>query len=146
MIPYLIVDPRNSLQKARRPELAKFAKANGIKEFVYPNGRREPIDEAPAVLIRQELAKRGLTRIPIPNRSIGTMPGGREPRPMQPQTNGVEVDAEADLARQFMEAPKSEAKPVSEMDIRELRSAAKARGVKLERTDNMAKIREKLGG
>lgn len=145
MIPYLIVDPRSQLQKARRPELAKFAKANGINEFVYPNGRKEPIEEAPAVLIRAELMKRGLTRIPIPNRSIGTMPGAREP------VNVNEVDADADMARQFMTAPAAapvEEKPktVADMGINELRAMAKARGIKLERGDTMAKLREKLGG
>lgn len=143
MIPYLIVDPRSPLQKARRPELARFARQHGITEYVYPNGRREPIDEIPAVIIRKVLMERGLTRIPIPNRSIGTMPNAREP------VNVNEVSADADLERQFMSAPppvEEPSKPVSEMSINELRAAVKAKGIKLERGDSMAKLREKLGG
>lgn len=143
MIPYLIVDPRSQLQKARRPELARFARANGITEYVYPNGRREPIEEAPAVMIRKVLMERGLTRIQIPNRSIGTMPGAREP------VNVNEVSADADLERQFMSAPpppEPAPKPISEMGINELRAVAKAKGIKLARGDTIAALREKLGG
>lgn len=125
--------------------MARFAKANGISEYVYPNGRREPIEEAPAVIIRKVLMERGLTRIPIPNRSIGTMPGAREP------VNVNEVSADSDLERQFMSAPppppvEAAPKSLSEMGINELRAQMRARGLKMERGETMESLRAKLNG
>lgn len=147
MIPYLIVDPRSTLQRARRPELAKWARQNGIGEYTYPNGVKVPIDEAPAVLIRRLLTERGLTRIQIPPRSIGTMPGGREPKP---EGTAIEIDADADLARQMMvapPAPSAEPPPsIDAMSINELRAVCKARGIKINRGDTMQDLRDKLGG
>ena len=131
-----IDDPRDQLERARRFELFKFAKANNVNEIT---------EGMPAIIMRKILRGKGLTRIAIPPRPLGMQSGGTAPATATPQ-NVNEIDAADDLMRQYAQESKPAEKPVSEMDIKELRSAAKARGVKLERTDNMAKIREKLSG
>ena len=140
-----IEDPRSNLDKARRSELYEFAKNNGVTEIN---------DNMPAILMREILRGKGLTRIPVPDRRLGqtnqpnprphyqnTMaaPGGQQPAP-----KGVAVDAVADLARQYQQEQR---RPLADsMTIGELRKECKARGIKLERRDNMTTIRAKLRG
>lgn len=128
-----IDDPRDQLEKARRYELFKFAKGHNIAEIT---------EGMPAIIMRKILRGKGLTRISIPPRPLGGLSGSA---PATPQ-NVNEIDAADDLMRQYAQESKPAEKPVSEMDIKELRSTAKARGIKLARTDNMVKIREKLSG
>lgn len=138
-----IDDPRDALAKATRGELVKFAKANGLYPEVV-NG------DMPAILIRKRLRERGLTRIKIPDRPLGQPvrpvamgDGGAVETP-----NAVEADAEADLERQWaQQAVKPAEKPaITVPTMKDLRAACKARGIKVERTDNMESLRAKLHG
>lgn len=138
-------DNRDSLQKARRSELVKFARQSGVKD-IDPN--------MPANLIRHKLRTLGLTRIQIPTRILGqpNQPHGNAKvsasnAPVIP-TSGVEVSAMADLERQWRQeasAPKAaEAPTIKGMGINELRAECKRLDIKLERRDNMVSMREKI--
>lgn len=140
-----IDDPRDQLAKARRSELVKFARQNGVKD-IDPN--------MPANLIRHKLRSMGLTRIMIPTRILGqpNQPHGNAKvsasnAPVIP-TSGVEVSAMADLERQWRQeaaAPKPvEGPPLKSMGINELRAECKRLDIKLERRDNMVSMREKI--
>lgn len=142
-----IDDPRDSLSKARRSELIAYARANGVKE-IDPN--------MPAILMREILRGKGLTRIKIPNRPLGAI-GQTGALPDHPLTSGVEADATADLARQWAQqsapapaapaaAPATSArdKPLADMGINELRKVCQDLGIKLGRTDNMKSMREHI--
>lgn len=130
MILNKIEDPRDNLEKARRPELFAFAQANRVPEIVT--------EDMPAVVMRTILRNKGLSRISIPRRPLG-LPVQAQ---MEPGQKVQEVDAAADLARQWQ----AESKPVSEMGITDLRKACKERGIKMERRDNMQTLRAKLNG
>lgn len=142
-------DPRDRLAKARRTELVKFARANGMKD-IDPN--------MPAELIRGILRQCGLTNIQIPNRVLGqpNQPHGNAPlqssnAPVVP-TQGIEVNALADLARQYKAEQERAAasgvdesgKPLKDMSINELRKICQGLGIHLGRRDNMATMREKI--
>jgi len=132
-----IDDPRDPLSKARRDELRRYARKNGIE--VHP--------DMPALLLRDLLRQRGLTRPPIPNRPLGAqVQNGLPALPSGGQQNGVEADAIADLARQYQQQrqPPPPLAP-STMGINELRAECKRLGIKLERRDNMNSMREKIG-
>jgi hypothetical protein len=101
-----VQDPRNTLDRARRSELAAFAKANGVKEIV---------PTMPATLMRKILRSKGLTNIVIPNRQLGQVSPTKidlkgaqrksdngHSRRQQSEENVVEVDAEEDLMRQWL--------------------------------------------
>lgn len=135
-----IEDGRSNLERARLGELQNFAKENGIAF--------DPSYGAP--VLRQLLIRAGKTDIRPPPRPLGA----QYQHPVTPSShkyvNGMqpaapvqvrEVDAIADLMRQQMGE-----KTPDQMDIRELRSACKARGVKMARTDNIATLRAKLNG
>jgi hypothetical protein len=130
-----IEDPRDSLEKARRAELERFAKANGVKEI---NG------DMPAILMRAILRQKGLTRISIPPRTLGQYqpnPGEMPSAPAVAQGGGS-VDAVADLARQFAQ---QQAQPeAKEMSFTEIRSELKRRGIKFGRSDKFADLKAKL--
>lgn len=143
-----IDDPRDRLAKARRSELVKFARANNVTE-IDPN--------MPAELMRGILRSKGLTRIQIPDRVLGhpNQPHGNAPlhasnAPVTP-TQGVEVNALADLERQWKQeqagprapAP-AEEKPLKDMSINELRKVCQGLGIHLGRRDNMVTMREKI--
>jgi hypothetical protein len=83
-----IQDPRDNLEKARRMELLRFAQENGVTEIV---------EAMPAIVMRQILRAKRLTRISIPNRTLGSAP---VPEP-QVSSSSVSVDAAADLAQQW---------------------------------------------
>lgn len=135
-----IEDPRDALDKARRIELFRFARAHGLKDVV---------ETMPAILMRRILRERGLTNIKIPPRPLGAM---NQANPLPPNIPGgvekvVEMDAEADLMRQY-EATKTAppSKPIRMMDINELRRECQRRGIKMGRRDNLLTLREKLSG
>jgi hypothetical protein len=140
-----VTDPRDNLDKARRPEIYKFAQENGVKEIT---------PEWPASGMRLELRKRGLTNIKIPHRIFGT-PDNRTmlnsngaPMPVSAQTQGpVEVDAAADLMRQVASGAYEQPPPdYSAMTRAELAKTCKARGIKMARTDKKEILMEKLRG
>lgn len=97
-----IQDPRDSLERARRSELVEFAKKKGISEIV---------PEMPAILMRKILRSRGMTDIRIEPRQLGEMTRTKinakvsTAKPVKDRTGEppkiVEVDAEADLLRQW---------------------------------------------
>lgn len=97
-----IQDPRDSLERARRSELVEFAKKKGISEIV---------PEMPAILMRKILRSRGMTDIRIEPRQLGEMTRTKinakvsTAKPAKDRTGEpqkiVEVDAEADLLRQW---------------------------------------------
>jgi hypothetical protein len=147
-----IDDPRDNLAKARRWELQQFAEANRVSE-VKP--------DMPATLMRNILRSKGLTQIPVPDRPLGNtnQPHPRpmyqnglavanpkaRPRPEQPQ--GVEIDAEADLARQYQtkkpaRPPRLVERPKSE--INKLRDECKALGIKMGRRDAKPDLKAKI--
>jgi hypothetical protein len=129
-----IDDPRDPLSKARRSELVRYARANGVKEI-------DP--DMPALLMRDILRRRGLTRPPIPNRPLGAQVQNGLPA-VGTQQNGVEADALADLARQYQQQRQPPLAP-STMGINELRAECKRLGIRLSRRDNMNSMREKIG-
>jgi hypothetical protein len=142
-----IDDPRDALERARRPELTAYARANGINTISIGE-RAVRVDEAPAILVRQVLRDRRLTRIPIARKMLGA-PEGRAaamaPPDAFPAAN--EVDATADLARQFAAAPSSplpKRKPASQMTINELGAEMKRLKIKRDRRDNMITMRAKI--
>jgi hypothetical protein len=92
-----IYDPRDNLEKARRMELLRFAQQNGVSEIV---------EAMPAILMRQILRARGLTRIAASARPLGAL----EPEAPAP-ANIVTVDAVADLERQWKREQAQEAPP-----------------------------------
>lgn len=132
-----IDDPRDALEKARLPELLKFAAEQGVE---IP-----PAFQDKAIIIRQLLRQRGLTRISIPPRVLG-MPNAREAA--APDAPATEIDAVEDLMRQVMAAPPAPpATPETKVPlIVTLRRECKARGIKFERTDKASDLRAKLDG
>lgn len=139
--PSEIIDPRGSLERARRLELYRFATENGVSEIK---------DTMPADLMRSILRGKGLTNIAVPRRELGAMqptfttPNSHrsgQPQPRQPDVIAT-VDATADLARQW--AQQEAAKSVSDMTITELRKECKRRGIKMARTDTMTILKDKL--
>lgn len=123
-----IDDPRSNLEKARRFELVAYAHANGLTD-VHEN--------MPAMLIRRRLYERNLTRIPVNAPPLG-VPAGVPSAP-SPDTPAYEVDAVADLERQF----KQQSKP-AKSGINELRAECKRLGIKLSRRDNMHTMKAKI--
>lgn len=142
MILNKIDDPRDNLEKAHRLELVKFAHAHGMKEIS---------EMMPAILIRSHLRAKGLTNIRITPRPLGSQGGAPAPSSNQKVT---EIDAAADLARQFaaqqaapkpgrpkrfnrlVERPKSE--------INKLRDECKRLGIHMERRDRMPDLKRKI--
>ncbi len=128
-----IDDPRDALERARRPELVRFAKLNGISEINK---------EMPAILMRKILRDRNLTGIAVPRRTLGAPENTNQP--IAPAVNAAanEVDATEDLARQFAAAPPR--KTPAQMSINELGAEMKRLGIKRDRRDNMTTLRAKI--
>lgn len=138
-------------------ELFRFARDRGVAEIVEVPGQGLP----PATLMRKILRSQGITDIATPDRQLGAIQQSTT-TPTSHRNGGdvsqktpdkvVEVDADDDLARQWMSqtgAHRTEfvqIPPVAKMTIQELRRACVARGIKLARTDNMISMRAKLGG
>lgn len=137
MILNKIEDPRDALAKATRHELLQHARANRVSEIQH---------DMPATLMRKILRSRGLTRIAIPKRQLGAQ--------VQPhaavQSNdapGIELDAEADLMRQYMtqsKAPVVQSLGIDAMDINALRAECRRLNIKMARGENTASLREKV--
>lgn len=131
-----LYDPRTPLQKARRKELERFARLNGVEE-VKPG--------MPAPLMRKILEGKGLTGIPV-TRYLGGPPdmhaNGRAVTQFEPQQE-VEVKDELSI---LTEAWEKESMDYSSLSITELRKMCKSRGVKLKRTDKMVDMVRKLNG
>lgn len=128
-----IDDPRDALAKAKRYELYTFAKANGLNVT----------EQMPAILIRQKLREAGKTNIRVPKRTLGEIEFKDNAPPVDSESR--DVDAEADLARQFQAAPTTEP-DIKQMSRAELAKLCKQRGVKFERTAKKEKLMELLGG
>jgi hypothetical protein len=127
------VDPRDNLEKAKRMELFRFARQNGIKE----------IEEAmPAMLMRKILRSRGMTNIRVPDRPLAST----RPTNMEAMTTSQVnvIDVETDLERQYM--AEKQAADYEAMPLNELRAECKRRGIKMARTDNLQSLRDKLRG
>lgn len=116
-----IEDNRDNLSKASRFELCQLAEARGISEVHY--GATLTLEEMVNIL-----RGKGVHDIKIPDRPLGIY---------QPLVLG-EIEAPK------IEAVKAPEKPVGDMNIVELRSACKARGIKMARTDTTETLRAKL--
>lgn len=123
-----IEDPRDNLSKASRYELCQLAKAHGVAEISYGCSLQLPE-------IVELLHKRGIHDIKIPDRPLGVY------APVVINAENVETPALIDHPQ-----PEPAAKPVSEMNMTEMRKEAKRRGIKMARTDNLRTLRTKLSG
>ncbi len=130
-------DPRSSLEKASRYELAQLAKKLGYADITY---------DTPQPLQVKMLQARGVTNIDIPERVLGDI------RPLVYNTDAVQpapavktenssITAEQLLEQEFLQ---QKPKAVSELSMTELRSECKRRGIRMARTDNLKTLREKL--
>lgn len=142
-----IDDPRDALERARKPELLAFARANGLGAVIT--------DAMPAMLMRRELRRLNITRITVPQRTLGMSEQASRAAPARPSLpssaladDGPTVDAEDDLARQLAAAAAVEAatkpKTLDEMTYNELRKEGVRLGARLNRSDRLEVIREKV--
>lgn len=145
-----IDDPRDKLAKARRSELVRYARANGIQTFEFMGQTFNP-SFADAEITRAYLRSVGLRNPPIPNRALGQInqPHGNAKESASsapiPPTNGVEVSALAHLVQQSKRPdPVVEPPSLNQMGINELRSLGKSLGIKFTRKDNMPTMRDKI--
>ena len=127
-------DPRDRIEKATRRELYLFAVANGVTE-IQPH--------MPAMLMRPILRRRGLTNINLPPRELGN-PRGAAVTNNSAVTADV-ADVTADLAKQWQQeqAREEQSAAADSMSFNELKSALKARGVKLSRKDTFEDLKDK---
>lgn len=137
-----VTDPRDNLAKAKRTELVSYA---------HKEGQTDITPAMPAILIRNILRSRGLSRIQIPRRVIGERvdwkTGGKSAPEANPDTPAsVEVNMEDDLARQFAASSAPKIVTPENMTMPQLRMACKDKGIKMVRKDNAATLREKLNG
>jgi hypothetical protein len=145
-----IDDPRDVLSRMRRWELVQYARQHKVSE-VSP--------EMPGPLIASILRSKGLTGrdAPIPPRPLGqqNQPHARRlynrdgsPKVHKAPTNQVpassEINADADLMRQWQEQQRREQQPRSETPINALRAECKRLGIKLDRRDNMQTMKAKI--
>lgn len=143
-----VSDERKPIDKARRPQLIAFAHENGQMDI------NESMD---AEMIRMLLKERGLTRIQVQRRPLGSTQQeymGKYPEHERRRSGGAPeiekgrtVTAE-ELTRERYRAQQAREKAQKDimlMSINQLRDACKQRGIKLERTDNVQSLREKLG-
>jgi len=127
-------DPRDLLGKATRYELARFAKEKGVPGIT---------EETPADVSRKILRSRGLTDIKIPNRQLGSYDNVVPPAVT---SAGEPASENAIDAVDLLTAEYEQKKDISQMSMNELRAECRARGVKMERRDNVQSLREKLSG
>lgn len=143
-----IDDPRDNLERARKPELVKYAKANGVTAV---QGVDIDHPAMAAMLIRRALREKGLTRIVVPPRPLGGTPAPAA------QQNVPATDAAADMARQLQEhiaapPPPPPPTPIApkrlverpRSEINSLRDECKRLGVKMERGDNLQTLKAKI--
>lgn len=141
MILNKIDDPRDSLAKATRYQVWKFAKENGL-DFE---------ESTPADIVRAALRQRGLTRINVNRPPLGALNGpAGGGQAIVPASSGTEIDATADLAAQWareQQQKRDEGKvprPVRHNPMNELRAKAKELGIKVDRRDNTESLRAKV--
>lgn len=141
-------DPRNPWDRARRIEIVRYAKEQGIAE----------IDEQmPKDLMVRRLTALGVPPPSVPPRMIGipdartgdTSPDSHRFTAQQSQPTELAVLDAADVLERDWQAQRVKpaevnAKPVNE--ITELRKECKRRGIKLARTDNKITLKAKLSG
>lgn len=140
-----ITDPRDNLERAKLMELVRFANANGLKHVTY---------DMPAILIRAELRSRGMTNIKVPPRPLGSLAASHT-MAAAPEQNIIEVQAVADLARQYAQqqpAAARSAKPEKpkrlverpRQEINVLRDECKRLGIPMGRRDTKADLKAKI--
>lgn len=142
-------DPRDCWGKMTRWQLFKCAQALGVKEIIH---------EMPATLMRDVIRAKGFREHHIPKDIF--RPQGLPQPPEQPVP---EVNANADLLRQFMaqqsRPPEPAAKPAKRVpakvkpqrlverprqEINVLRDKCKELGIKMDRRDTKEKLKEKI--
>lgn len=133
-------DPRGSLEKASRYELAQLAKKLGFTDITY---------DTPHPIQVKMLKARGVMEIDIPERILGDIrPVVYNTDPVQPAP-AQKTEAKSMTADELLEQEFRQNKPdktASQMNMTEMRSECKRRGIKMARTDNLKTLREKLGG
>lgn len=130
------IDPRDTLEKARRMELFKFAQANGVTDITHDWAAKD---------MRTRLRQLGLTNIPIPERVFG-MP---EPvRMLNSSGKPAQISAPKTVAPAppVPVTPSQPAQPYEQMTRAELAKTCKARGISMARTDKKEMLMEKLRG
>ena len=128
-----IDDPRSALERARRPELVRFARSHGLSDIT---------EAMPANLIRKRLRAKGLTNIQVPVRPLGNY----VPQSIDEAVDVPSVDADDILERDFTNEQHNVEKPIDQMNMKELRAGCRAKGIKMVRTDNLDTLRDKLRG
>ncbi len=139
-------DPRSPLQRMRRYELINYARANGIPNVT---------DNVPAIIIRKLCAAKGLRGLMVRRPPLGSVTGSVSNMAVLPDVQVNEIDADADLERQFLQAlpapvpaaaiaVQPERKSPATMTIIELGNEMKRLGIKRERRDNMITMRQKI--
>lgn len=147
-----IDDPRDVLSRMRRWELVQYARRHNVTE-INP--------DMPGPLIASILRSKGLTGrdAPVPPRPLGKQnqpharrlynadgsPKVHQARPQAQEAVG-EVNAEADLMRQWQEQQQRAQQPAprAESPINALRAECKRLGIKLDRRDNMQTMKAKI--
>jgi hypothetical protein len=133
-----IYDPRDELDKANRDELFQFAQSRGIQEI----DEKMFMGANAAIMMRKVMRQKGIINIKIPPRQLG-MPQGAIAAEPSGETITAEEMAERDYTAQRA-APVVPAATVEKMSIQEMRKECTKRGIHMDRTDNIAKLREKL--
>lgn len=149
-----VQDPRDFLDRATRKELERFARARGIQEIECG---------MPAPLMREILRRRGVVDITshfpyLRGRTIGQLNGVNKEQYQgraQSEPSAQEVSAIDDLMRQWKAQKGEQEQPpgiplqdaprdYSNLRMHELRTIAKANGLKFGRGTKAAEIRAKL--
>lgn len=141
---YRIDDPRDALQRARMKDIIRFAREKNINEI-------DP--EMPAMLARPIIRGKGLAgafaawaRANVHFAPLGSAPQ----RPAVTSDQAAAVDAEADLAAQWAANRKQDLdtgrtkRPERHNPMNELRAEAKKLGIKIDRRDNVERLRAKV--
>lgn len=143
-------DPRDTYSKMKRRELQYLCKKEGRQfhpdmpaDLLRALFRSNPPKEMPRPLFAGVVVPGGL-RIPPYDVWLTTVFG--QPSPVKRPVEGKQIDAIADLARQWKE---QEVKPLPQRpknEMAELRAECRRRGIKMARTDKLTDLRAKLDG
>lgn len=134
-----VIDPRDTLEKARRKELERACTAHKIP---FRPG-------TPAILLRKYLRSNGIVNIEVAQRTLGqpVMRDGRSQSPDRLPDPGEQVPSvgmEADLERQFMEDAPEPDPDYENWQTPALRAEVKKRGLKQGFGETRAALVEKL--
>ena len=121
------IDPRDDLDKSDRWELVAACRLHGIKVA----------HDDPGYITKRALRARGISKIKHIERPLGLY------APAASSSEDHIGNADEAMIRQY-EAQKKEETDVSKMPMTQLRTACKAKGIKMERRDNLVTLREKL--